>query len=222
MDCLEEARRQRDKILIDLIGINRVRGTMGLTEDIREMKNAMPEALRAEEPCKRCGRTDDEAWWKCCPAHCPEHTNYRMCTVCTVILHPSFFPVDDKGDGNYIIDRPVGGPDIRDIMSPDAEVVYNDQGAGQSSLPTRFDLFDAKAMFATAIVLHEGAEKYAPGNWRGISTRDHLNHLLAHIYAYLDGDRSDAHLEHAVCRAMFALGRELDPEATEEKDQTLT
>lgn len=108
---------------------------------------------------------------------------------------------------------------ITDIVSPDAPTTTNEKGGVQSHVPVRFDLIDGKALFAAAAVLYEGAEKYAPGNWRLISVRDHLNHLLMHTYAYLSGDRTDDHLSHAVCRAIFALAVELDPEATPEQDQ---
>lgn len=108
---------------------------------------------------------------------------------------------------------------ISDIVSPDAETTTNDRGGMQSHVPVRFDLIDGKAMFAMAAVLHEGAEKYAPGNWRLIPTRDHLNHALMHIFAYLSGDRTDDHLSHALCRITFANAVELDPEAGPERDE---
>lgn len=108
---------------------------------------------------------------------------------------------------------------ISEIVSPDAETATNERGGMQSHVPVRFDLIDGKAMFAMAAVLHEGAEKYAPGNWRLIGTRDHLNHALMHIYAYLSGDRTDEHLSHALCRITFANAVELDPEAGPERDE---
>jgi hypothetical protein len=89
-------------------------------------------------------------------------------------------------------------------MGPDTETVYNDNGAGQSKLPYRFDLIDGPALFKMAEVLSSGADKYGADNWRGIAVRDHLNHLIAHAYAYLSGDTTDDHLSHIMCRAMFA------------------
>jgi Domain of unknown function (DUF5664) len=96
--------------------------------------------------------------------------------------------------------------EIGDMVSPNAPVVYNDKGAGQSRVDARFDLIDGKAMFAMAAVLHTGAEKYGADNWRGIDVDDHLNHLIMHAYAFLAGDRTDEHLSHIMCRAMFAQG----------------
>lgn len=92
------------------------------------------------------------------------------------------------------------------VASPEAPTHTNEKGGSQSHIPVRFDLIDGKAMFAMAAVLHAGAEKYGANNWRLIDIDDHLNHLIMHAYAYLAGDRSDEHLSHIMCRAMFAQG----------------
>lgn len=93
-------------------------------------------------------------------------------------------------------------------VSPDAPIVYNEQGGGQSHSPYRMDLIDPLAILEVGKALAEGAEKYGENNWKLIPIEDHLNHLLVHIYAYLAGDKSDNHLSHAICRAIFALGVE--------------
>ena len=95
-------------------------------------------------------------------------------------------------------------------VGKDALIEENELGGRQSNSGYRFDLIDPKALFATAKVLKEGFDKYGDDNWRKIPTRDHLNHLLVHAYAYLAGDRQDEHLSHAVCRAIFALGVDID------------
>lgn len=102
---------------------------------------------------------------------------------------------------------------IKSNASPDAEIVFNETGAGQSKVDVRFDLIDGAALFEMAAVLHEGAEKYGAHNWRGISVDDHLNHLLMHAFAYLSGDRTDDHLSHIMCRSMFAQANALDVSA---------
>jgi hypothetical protein len=102
-------------------------------------------------------------------------------------------------------------------MGPETPLTFNERGHGQSDIPYRFDLFDAHAMFKMAQVLHTGAVKYGENNWRGISIEDHLNHLIAHAYAFLAGDTSDDHLSHVMCRAMFAQGVEI-AEATNERE----
>jgi len=93
-------------------------------------------------------------------------------------------------------------------VGPNVPTHTNKLGAGQSDIPYRFDLVDAKAMFAMTEVLAQGAAKYGQNNWRGIPIEDHLNHLVMHAYAYLAGDRTDNHLSHICCRAIFAQGVE--------------
>ena len=93
-------------------------------------------------------------------------------------------------------------------LGKDAPTVTNERGGKQSLLPYRFDLMDAQAMFELARVLYEGSQKHGEENWRNISIREHLNHLLAHVFAYMAGDESDDHLEHAFCRAMMAVALE--------------
>lgn len=94
-------------------------------------------------------------------------------------------------------------------VGPDAEVVYNKHGAGQSSTPYRADLFPGDAFLAVSRVLAEGSQKYGDNNWRRIALADHLNHALVHIFAFLEGDDQDEHLEHAACRLTMALSTHL-------------
>lgn len=91
-------------------------------------------------------------------------------------------------------------------IGKDAPTTVNDAGGKQSAVNFRFDLMDPTAMFSLGRILAEGERKYGVDNWRKISQRDHINHALIHIYAYLAGDTQDEHLEHAFCRLMFALG----------------
>lgn len=93
-------------------------------------------------------------------------------------------------------------------VGKDAPTVTNDQGGKQSKVLYRFDLLDPLAMFEMTNVLTVGAEKYGEDNWRKISVNEHLNHMIIHTYAYLAGDKSDDHLSHIMCRAMFAQGVE--------------
>lgn len=99
---------------------------------------------------------------------------------------------------------------LSDIVGKDVETVTNKRGGSQSRVPVRFDLIDGPALFKMAHVLYEGAEKYGANNWRAIDIEDHLNHLIMHAYAYLSGDRTDEHLSHIMCRAMFALATDLE------------
>lgn len=93
-------------------------------------------------------------------------------------------------------------------VEPDAPVVTNDNGGKQSKTPYGFHLLPISAMFDAAKVAKEGADKYGETfdkrNYTKISTEDHLNHALQHIYAFLAGDKQDDHLGHAIVRLMFA------------------
>jgi hypothetical protein len=84
----------------------------------------------------------------------------------------------------------------------------NERGGKQSDEPYRFDLMDAETMLRVAQVLHEGAAKYGENNWRLIDAEDHINHAILHFYKWMVGDRSEDHLTHATCRAMFAKATE--------------
>ena len=101
--------------------------------------------------------------------------------------------------------------EIKDV-GPNVTITVNKHGGKQSKSPYRFDLIDAPAIFDLAERLAYGAERYEEENWRKIPTRDHFNHLLAHIYAYLGGDRQDNHLGAIMARAMMAVAMALEEE----------
>ena len=87
--------------------------------------------------------------------------------------------------------------------------VVNEHGGKQSSSPYRADLIPSRAALAVAKVLKQGADKYGAENWRKIHVRDHINHAMVHLLAYLAGDAQDDHLDHAACRILFALEQEI-------------
>lgn len=93
-------------------------------------------------------------------------------------------------------------------IEPDAPVTVNENGGKQSDTPYGFHLVPSSAIFDAAKVLKYGADKYGETfehrNYNKISTVDHLNHALQHIYAFLAGDTQDDHLGHALVRLMFA------------------
>jgi len=93
-------------------------------------------------------------------------------------------------------------------VGPDAPMSVNEIGGKQSASPYRFDLLDGPAMFQLAGILSQGAQKYGDENWRLIPARDHVNHCLQHLFAWLSGDKQDDHLGHALCRALFAVAQE--------------
>lgn len=100
----------------------------------------------------------------------------------------------------------------------DAPTTVNDAGGKQSHVPYRADLLPARAVLSVAAVLDEGARKYGEDNWRKIPIRDHVNHVLTHLFAHLAGDTSDDHLAHAATRALFALDIAIHERATRGTD----
>lgn len=122
---------------------------------------------------------------------------------------PGYADCPDGINGGYhgqVLDVPSNFR-ARDLpgVSPDALTVTNDAGGKQSASPYRCDLLPPRATLAVAQVLAEGAAKYGGDNWHAIPIANHLNHALAHVFAFLAGDTSDAHLEHAACRLLFAV-----------------
>ncbi|GHU69860.1 hypothetical protein AGMMS49992_01220 [Clostridia bacterium] len=90
-------------------------------------------------------------------------------------------------------------------LSPDQPTVTNDAGGKQSELPYAFDMLPPQAVFALARVVAEGERKYGSDNWKKIPARQHLNHAIAHCFAFLAGDNTDSHLGHAITRLAFAI-----------------
>lgn len=110
-------------------------------------------------------------------------------------------PTEYQAEAIRIVDQAGYVPGV----GPDAPTVVNEAGGKQSHVPYRADLLPPAALLSIAAVLHEGASKYGPNNWRSIPRADHLNHALVHVLAYLSGDRQDDHLLHAGCRLLFAM-----------------
>lgn len=67
------------------------------------------------------------------------------------------------------------------------------------------DNLQYKRILAVSKVLKEGAEKYAPNNWRLIPQEEHFRHALVHYIAYLMGDTQDDHFEHFLTRIMMTI-----------------
>ena len=82
---------------------------------------------------------------------------------------------------------------------------------------TRYDLISPIGLEAVAKTCAEGAAKYSDFNWEhGMPVNDLLNHALRHVFKYLSGDRSEAHLPHAAWGLLAAIHSEaLWPELNE-------
>lgn len=101
----------------------------------------------------------------------------------------------------------------------------------QSDIETVFSRADPEAMLALGRVLAFGERKYqyadvplGQENWRLIDQRSHMDHAMEHLWKefremnlgrQVEGDEdAGTHLEHALCRIMFALGVKLDATLT--------
>jgi len=97
-------------------------------------------------------------------------------------------------------------------MNDDTETF--DSGAQRSTLIGRYDLLSPIGLRRAAEAAAHGASKYRPFNCeRGLPISVYANHAIAHIYAYLAGDRSEDHLGHAAWNLLFAChSEEVTPE----------
>jgi hypothetical protein len=70
----------------------------------------------------------------------------------------------------------------------------------------RYDLITPIGLREVARAYAEGSKKYGDYNWeKGMPVHDLLNHALAHIYRFLEGDRSEPHLGHAAWNLLAAI-----------------
>jgi hypothetical protein len=82
-------------------------------------------------------------------------------------------------------------------MQFDTGAIRSAQVAG-TEREARYDLISHVGLRRLAETYGAGAVKYSPNNWRrGIPVSNLLNHVIAHIYAYIGGDRTEDHLAHA-------------------------
>ena len=89
---------------------------------------------------------------------------------------------------------------------PDPNVETNQYGGMQTRLDGDFIKLSPQCLLALAKLVKQGGDKYGEFNWLKITTGEHLNHALTHIFEELSGDPSpeEDHLLNAACRLMFA------------------
>ena len=89
-------------------------------------------------------------------------------------------------------------------LEPNVET--NQYGGMQTRLDGDFIKISPQFLLALAKLVKQGGNKYGKFNWFKITTGEHLNHALTHIFEELSGDNSskEDHLLNAACRLMFA------------------
>jgi hypothetical protein len=82
-------------------------------------------------------------------------------------------------------------------------------GAIRYEVGYRFDLICPTALKRLAETYDEGAKKYADYNWcKGIPTSNMVNHAIAHLVAFMQGDKSEDHLAHAMWNVVAIIHNE--------------
>lgn len=102
-------------------------------------------------------------------------------------------------------------------MTGDDELDVYATGAKRSKLIERYDLLSPIGLQRAALAAAEGARKYGDfNNEGGLGVSVYLNHALAHIFAYLAGNRDEDHLGHLAWNALFAChSEEITPHLNE-------
>ena len=73
-----------------------------------------------------------------------------------------------------------------------------------------YTLLPYEAIRRYAEVMAEGRDKYGEYNWeKGFAIRPLLEHAIEHIFKYLDGDRGEDHLGHALWNIGAAVTSEV-------------
>lgn len=78
-------------------------------------------------------------------------------------------------------------------------------GCKRTAQGVRYDLLTPIGMRRIAEAAYQGSQKYGDHNIeKGLPVSVLLNHALAHIYNFLEGDRSEDHCGHAAWNLLFA------------------
>lgn len=99
-----------------------------------------------------------------------------------------------------------------DGLSDNAPMGVNEKGGKQHERPYRSQDLFFKTLLAVSSVRYDAVvnKGYPSENYKLIPKDDHIGRALTHIFAYMAGDKSNAHLAHAATRILMALEMELD------------
>lgn len=188
------------------------------------------EETRVFIECNQCGSREELPYGQWANSEVPEgwlrgsddKTHY--CPECRDGKYESTIGVVTevkRTDGPTLYQTDQGGYTYRNPHDND-KIDVNAQGGKQSHVDGAAHRLDPRAMLSLVGVLGFGDKKYneemcpiGDENWRKLHHYDHINHALVHMFKYMlelqygpapDDDEAGEHLDHALCRLMFAVG----------------
>ncbi len=99
----------------------------------------------------------------------------------------------------------------------DCTMTTNENGGKQHLEKFRMQAIPPEALLALGRIRWEGHELhgYEDENYKLIPIEENIGRAMLHLTRWLNGDRTDDHLGHALCRVAFAVQQEKDHETTQ-------